>query len=172
MLLESGADCGVADANGQNALHACAVYLCSDKARLDSVILVDMLIRAGVSPAAADAHQQTPLHLFCGAALQKTQSLKEGLVLSAIDRLLQEAPAVDAVDARGFTPLHHGAARGYGQLVERLLKAGADRNRRDNLGRSASDFAVMGGFSEVANRLQDKPERVDIASLLNRKDQA
>lgn len=172
LLLESGADCGVADANGQNALHACAVYLCSDKARLDSVILVDMLIRAGVSPAAADAHQQTPLHLFCGAALQKTQTLKEGLVLSAIDRLLQEAPAVDAVDARGFTPLHHGAARGYGQLVERLLKAGADRNRRDNLGRSASDFAVMGGFSEVANRLQDKPERVDIASLLNRKDQA
>ena len=53
-----------------------------------------------------------------------------------------------------------------------MLQAGADKNRRDNLGRSAYDFAVMGGFSEVANRLQDKPERVDIASLLNRKDQA
>jgi hypothetical protein len=171
-LLESGADGAAADANGQNALHASAVFLSSDKARLDAVILVDMLIRAGVSATAADVHQQTPLHLFCGAALQKTQTLKEGLVLSAIDRLLQESPGIDAVDARGFTALHHCAARGYGQLVDRLLQAGADKHRRDNLGRSASDFAVMGGFSEVANRLQDKPERVDIASLLNKKDQA
>ena len=85
---------------------------------------------------------------------------------------MQEPISIDCVDARGFTPLHHASARGFGQLIERLLKAGADKNRRDNLGRSAYDFAVMGGFSEVANRLQDKPERVDIASLLIKKDQA
>lgn len=172
LLLEQGAEVSAVDGNGQNALHAGAVFLGSDKARLDAVMLVDMLIRAGVSATAMDAHQQTPLHLLCGAALQKGQALKEGLVLSAIDRLLQESPDIDAVDARGFSALHHAAARGYGQLTERLLQAGADKNRRDNLGRSAYDFAVMGGFSEVANRLQDKPERVDIASLLNRKDQA
>ncbi|MBP6534275.1 MAG: ankyrin repeat domain-containing protein [Arenimonas sp.] len=172
LLLECGADSAAVDANGQNALHASAVFLSSDKARLDAVILVDMLIRVGVSADAADIHQQTPLHLLCGAALQKGQALKEGLVLSAIDRLLRELPDIDAVDARGFSALHHCAARGYGQLVDCLLQAGADKHRRDNLGRSASDFAVMGGFSEVANRLQDRPERVDIASLLNKKDQA
>lgn len=172
LLLEHGAETAAVDGNGQNALHAVAVFMSSEKARLDAVILVDMLIRAGVSAVAVDAHQQAPLHLLCGAALQKGQALKEGLVLSAIERLLQESPAIDAVDARGFTALHHCAARGYGQLTERMLQAGADRSRRDNLGRSAYDFAVMGGFSEVANRLQDKPERVDIASLLNRKDQA
>ena len=53
-----------------------------------------------------------------------------------------------------------------------VLQVGAVKHRRDRGGRSASDFAVMGGFSEVANRLQDRPERVDIASLLNKKDQA
>lgn len=172
LLLEHGADRTSVDGNGQNALHACAGFLTSDKARLDAVIIVDMLLRAGVAINGLDSHEQTPLHLLCGAALQKSQTLKEGLVLSAVDRLLQESPTIDAVDSRGFTALHHCAARGYGQLVERLLAAGADKNRRDNLGRSAHDFAVMGGFSEVANRLQDKPERLDIASLLIKKDQA
>lgn len=171
LLLEYGAVSSAIDSHGQNALHACAGFLTSDKARLDAVIMVDMLLRVGVPLSECDNHEQTVLHLFCGAALQKTQSLKEGVVLSAVDRLLQESPSIDAVDSRGFTALHHCAARGYGQLVERLISSGADKNCRDNLGRSAYDFAVMGGFSEVANRLQDRPERVDIASLLTKKDQ-
>lgn len=172
LLLEFEAKIDALDLQGKNALHACAVYLSSEKARLDSVILVDVLIRAGVAYQDPDTLGLTPLHLLCGANLQKSQTLKEGLVLSALERLLQEPITVDCVDARGFTPLHHAAVRGYGQLIERLLRAGADKNRRDNLGRCAYDFAVMGGFSEVANRLQDKPERVDIASLLIKKDQA
>jgi ankyrin repeat protein len=170
LLLEYGADVTLVDMHGHNALHACAAFLSSEKARLDAVILVDVLVRAGVETDHADSLGLTPLHLLCGANLQKTQKLKEGLVLSALDRLLQEQLQVDAIDARGFTALHHVAARGYNQLIERLLIAGADRNRRDNLGRSAYDFAVMGGFTEVANRLQDKPDRVDIASLLVKKD--
>jgi ankyrin repeat protein len=171
MLLEYGADVQARDAQSQTALHAAAGFLVSEKAKLDSVLLIDILLRAGIPRDAADKHGQTVLHLLCGASLQKSQTLKEGLVLSALDRLLQESPAVDALDARGFTPLHHAAARGYGQLAARLLRASADRQLRDNLGRSAYDFAVMGGFSETANLLQDRPERVDIASLLIKKDQ-
>lgn len=171
LLLEHGADIGAVDGQGQNALHACCGYLASERARLESVVLVDSLIRAGAAVDAVDKYGQTPMHLLCGAGLQKGQTLKEDLALSALDRLLQASPAVDAPDARGFTPLHHAAARGYGRLVGRLLAAGADRSRRDNLGRSAYDFAVMGGFSETANLLQDRPERVDIASLLVKKDQ-
>jgi hypothetical protein len=171
MLLEYGADIQARDAQAQTALHAAAGFLTSEKAKLDSVLLIDSLLRADIPTDAADKHGQTALHLLCGASLQKSQTLKEGLVLSALDRLLQEAPAIDALDARGFTPLHHAAARGYSQLASRLLRAGADRQLRDNLGRSAYDFAVMGGFSETANLLQDRPERVDIASLLIKKDQ-
>ncbi len=171
LLLEHGAAIDAADAQGQGALHACCGYLASERARLASVVLVDSLIRAGAAVDAADKYGQTPLHLLCGAGLQKGQALQEELVLSAFERLLQASPAVDALDARGFTPLHHAAARGYGRLAGRLLRAGADRSRRDNLGRSAYDFAVMGGFSETANLLQDRPERVDIASLLVKKDQ-
>ena len=170
LLLEYGADVSLMDMHGHNALHACAALLSSDKARLDAIILVDALVRAGVETDRADSLGLTPLHLLCGANLQKAQKLKEGLVLSAMDRLLQEPLQIDAIDARGFTALHHVAARGYGQLIEKLLLAGADKNRRDNLGRSAYDFAVMGGFTEVANRLQDKPERVEIANLLVKKD--
>lgn len=171
MLLEYGADVQARDAQSQTALHAASGFLVSEKAKLDSVLLIDSLLRAGTPTDGADKHGQTALHLLCGASLQKSQTLKEGLVLSALERLLQETPAIDALDARGFTPLHHAAARGYSQLAGRLLRAGADRQLRDNLGRSAYDFAVMGGFSETANLLQDRPERVDIASLLIKKDQ-
>jgi ankyrin repeat protein len=170
LLLEYGAECSAIDSQGQNALHACAGFLTSEKARIDAVIMVDMLLRAGVSATTIDSHEQTALHLFCGAALQKTQTFSEVLALSAVDRLLQESLFIDAVDSRGFTALHHCAARGYGRLAERLISSGADKNCKDNLGRSAYDFAVMGGFSEVANRLQDRPERVDIASMLTKKD--
>ena len=134
--------------------------------------VIDTLFRAGSDVASADKFGQTAMHLLCGAGLQKGQALKEGLVLLALDRLFQESPQIDALDARGFTALHHAAARGYSQLVVRLLRAGADKNLRDNLGRSAYDFAVMGGFTETADLLQDKPERIDIASLLVKKDQA
>lgn len=170
-LLEHGAAIAATDSQEQTALHAAAAYLASDASRLDAVILIDTLIRAGADVAAADKFGQTVMHLLCGAGLQKGQALKEGLILSALDRVFQEAPAVDALDARGFTALHHAAARGYSQLALRLLRTGADKNLRDNLGRSAYDFAVMGGFSETADLLQDKPERIDIASLLVRKDQ-
>lgn len=170
-LLECGAVITAVDSQEQTALHAASAYLASDAARLDSVILVDTLLRAGAAAAAADKFGQTAMHLLCGAGLQKGQALKEALVLSALDRLLQERSPVDALDARGFTALHHAAARGYGQLASRLLRAGADRNLRDNLGRSAYDFAVMGGFSATADLLQDRPERIDIADLLIRKDQ-
>lgn len=170
LLIEHGADIAAADGQGQSALHACCAYLASARARLEAVVLVDSLLRAGAEADTSDKHGQTPMHLLCGAGLQKGQGLKEDLVLSALERLLQASPSVDALDARGFTPLHHAAARGYGRLVGRLLAAGADRNRRDNLGRSAYDFAVMGGFAETANLLQDRPEHVDIASLLVRKD--
>jgi ankyrin repeat protein len=104
--------------------------------------------------------------------LQKQQSLKEPVVLAAIDRLLQETPLIDALDSRGFTAMHHAAARGYGQICQRLLRAGANRGLRDNLGRSAYDFAVMGGFAETVDVLQERPERIEIASLLVKKDQA
>lgn len=171
MLLEYGADVQARDGQLQTALHSAAVFLTSEKAKLDSVLLIDSLLRAEIATDAADKHGQTALHLLCGAGLQKSQTMKEALVLSALDRLLQNSPLVDALDARGFTPLHHAAARGYSQLAARLLRAGADRQLRDNLGRSAYDFAVMGGFSDTANLLQDRPERVDIASLLIKKDQ-
>ena len=171
-LLECGADIAACDTQEQTALHAAAAFLISDAARLDSVVLIDTLFRAGSDVASADKFGQTVMHLLCGAGLQKGQALKEGLVLSALDRVFQESPQIDALDARGFTALHHAAARGYSQLAVRLLRAGADKNLRDNLGRSAYDFAVMGGFAETADLLQDKPERIDIASLLVRKDQA
>lgn len=172
ILLAHAVDCQALDGQQQNALHAAAGFLSSENARIDAVVMIDSLLRAEIRLDAVDKHGQTPLHILCGAGLQKQQSLNEPVVLTAIDRLLQEAPLIDALDSRGFTALHHAAARGYSQICQRLLRAGASRSLRDNLGRSAFDFAVMGGFTETANVLQERPERIDIASLLVKKDQA
>lgn len=171
LLLENGADVAATDAQGQSALHAAAMFLASGNARIESVVLVDSLMRAGAALEAPDKYGQLPMHLLCGAGLQKNQTLNQDIVLPALDRLLQVAPEIDALDARAFTALHHAAARGYASLCQRLLRAGAQRSLRDNLGRSAFDFAVMGGFSETADLLQEKPERINTASLLIKKDQ-
>lgn len=172
MLLAHGCNIGAQDMQQQQVLHSACAFMSSENARLEAVVMIDSLLRAGAQWQVADKHGQTPLHILCGASLQKNQNLKEDVVLSALDRVLQESPQIDALDSRGFTALHHAAARGYSQICQRLLRAGAERSLRDNLGRSAYDFAVMGGFSETANLLQERPDRIDIASLLIKKDQA
>lgn len=42
---------------------------------------------------------------------------------------------------KGDTPLHEAAKRGFPDIVSALLKAGADRDARNNQGESASDIA-------------------------------
>jgi ankyrin repeat protein len=74
--------------------------------------------------------------------------------MSVFLRVLQNDPAsIHLLDGRG-TALHEAARAGQKQVVEILLKAGADRTVRDGDGKTPLDLAVASGHAGVAELLR------------------
>ncbi|MCC4627205.1 ankyrin repeat domain-containing protein, partial [Xanthomonas campestris pv. nigromaculans] len=71
-----------------------------------------------------------------------------------VERLLDEDVSLDVADQRGFGPLHLAALHGLPLLVQRLLRAGADADRRDALNRTPREIAIMRGFIDVAGQFE------------------
>jgi ankyrin repeat protein len=61
---------------------------------------------------------------------------------------------VTATDDARRTPLHRAAEGGHGDVVEALLKAGADVNATDLQGRTPTGLAVQAGHDDVADLLR------------------
>lgn len=152
-LLTAGADIHATDAQGLAALHCAALYGfgCRDRARL--LALLDTLLLAGAEPDAAGAGAVTPVLLLLGARAEPGSSCDEGVVLAALEQLIDEGVGLDAQDPRGFGPLHLACLHGLLQVARRLLRAGADPDLRDALNRSPREIAVMRGFVDVAAEL-------------------
>ena len=70
---------------------------------------------------------------------------------AAIDTILEQGADVNSVDSKGWSPLHWAiaTARDTTSIVKNLLKAGADKNLKDVLGRTALDLA------RVFNKVED-----------------
>jgi RNA polymerase sigma factor (sigma-70 family) len=72
---------------------------------------------------------------------------------AAAARLLVRGADPDASSYRRVTPLHVAAIRGISGIVPLLLAHGADPSRRDASGRTAADWALQKGYSEIAAAL-------------------
>jgi RNA polymerase primary sigma factor len=79
-------------------------------------------------------------------------SVLSGAVQS-VELHLKRGEDVDAQDELGMTPLMLAASRGYGDVCQLLLSAGADRFARNRNGHTASDLARNKGFSALAEYL-------------------
>ncbi len=74
--------------------------------------------------------------------------------LSAVERLLDRHPELVRVqDSRGSTPLILAAYYNQGDIVDALLKKGADVNAKDGSGSTALMGACFKGYDEVARKL-------------------
>jgi ankyrin repeat protein len=76
----------------------------------------------------------------------------------AVDCLFDHGAQVNLIPA-GFdfagTPLHYAALGGHRDMVDRLLRYGADPNVRDTkIGKLAEDWADHGGYKELAEYLR------------------
>lgn len=149
-LLQAGANVHAGDAQGLTPLH-CAVlfgFTAREKPRL--LALLDTLLLAGAEPDAAAAGGVTPLLLLLGARAEPGTACDEDVLVTALERLLDEDVALDVQDPRGFGPLHLAALHGLLKVTRRLLRAGCNPDLRDTLNRSPREIAVMRGFVDVA----------------------
>jgi ankyrin repeat protein len=149
-LLTAGADVHACDAQGLAPLHCAALFGFTARERPRLVALLDTLLLAGAEPDQAAAGGVTPLLLLLGARAEPGTACDEDVVVAGLQRLLDEEVSLEARDPRGFGPLHLAALHGLLQVVQLLLRAGADPDLRDALNRSAREVAVMRGFVDVA----------------------
>ncbi|CAB0043965.1 unnamed protein product, partial [Trichogramma brassicae] len=96
----------------------------------DKKVVVELLLRRGPSPNLANAKGSTPLHIISNN--DDSQGLAE-LFFKICDDLGQTV-WVDARDKEGNTPLHEAFIHRNRQLVELLVKRGADLNIANNDG--------------------------------------
>ena len=117
-----------------------------DAARLGRDDMIPALLQAGADIAALDPKGYTPLILASYHGHQATTAL-----------LLQHGAPVDTQDhARGNTALMGVAFKGYTQIAELLLDAGADAHSKNFAGQTALMMAALFGHSAIVDLLVDR----------------
>ena len=142
-VIEHGADVDAADKYQRTALHIAA---CSNKAGA-----IDVLVEAGANIEARTVSGMTPLHATCFNVSREASLclLKHGATVNPQDDNLV-TPLTAVADMAG--------SQGAAEVVDALLRAGADETIADMFGNKAAD--MIGKDVEEADRLAEDVERV------------
>ncbi|KAK9904700.1 hypothetical protein WJX75_000777 [Coccomyxa subellipsoidea] len=133
-LLEAGAPLEAVDDEGRTPL-----LVALDRNRKEAI---EVLIAAGGKTDVADKKGRTALHLAVGCSSRM------------VEKLLGLTVTIDAADVEGRTALHYAAQKGVKATAMVLLKAGADVQAADKLGRRALDVAEEGAHMKLAEFLR------------------
>jgi ankyrin repeat protein len=123
--IEAGGDVNERDKDGRTPLH----HACIE----NDQTIVDLLLASKADVAPVDNDGWTPLHFAA-----------RNHHVEIVRTLLQSGSPVDVIDSHGNTPLFRAVfeSRGRGDTIEVLLRAGADKNRKNNHDMSPADLAA------------------------------
>ncbi len=129
-LLARNADPNIVDATGKAAMTYAAARGFAG--------IVRRLLDAGVDAKRSYGNELTALMWVAG----HEDGVGARAAIEVADLLLDHGAPIDAADNRGRTALMIAAELGHSEIVERLVRRGADRNMRDKSGKRAIDFAA------------------------------
>jgi ankyrin repeat protein len=137
LLLVNGANPNSQNIDGCTALHVAATK--------SNPAITKALLQKGADPNLEDEIGWTPFYF---AALE--DPTKENLNVLA---MLGETMELNQQDENGLTQLHIAASRGDTEVVDELLKAGANPNIATRTGLTAFSIAAQNGYSEIMKLL-------------------
>jgi ankyrin repeat protein len=111
--------------------------------------VVALLLARGADPAKASANAMKVMPLHAAAAARSVPIARTLIAAGA------PLDARQGSDETGFTPLMEAALNGQDELVELLLRHGANPDLRDAKEMSAADHARAGGYDALAQRLDE-----------------
>uniref|UniRef100_A0A3B5AQG3 Ankyrin repeat domain 61 n=1 Tax=Stegastes partitus TaxID=144197 RepID=A0A3B5AQG3_9TELE len=143
ILASYGANVNAVDSSGMTPLHMAAGILHKD--------IVASLIRQGadINMVCIIQSGNTPLHLAVIAlATKSTKTLEDGI--SCIIELLESGAEPNAVNKAGTTPLQDACSMGNEELVDLLLRYGANINKLSKAGENCL-FLFLNHLPNVRN---------------------
>ncbi|MHC4132803.1 MAG: ankyrin repeat domain-containing protein [Planctomycetota bacterium] len=173
VMLENGADINARTTKGLAPLHLAMRILYKQKSRK----FIEFLIENGADINIQDDYGWTPLHeaivrgnqlgvetLISKGADTKAQNFKGDNALhiaiqcasrDIIELLLQtQEVQIDAKNNEGWSPLHFAAWTGRGDVVEILIKNGAEVNIKNNFNHTPLRTANRNGKTEIVELLR------------------
>ncbi|CAB0034736.1 unnamed protein product [Trichogramma brassicae] len=131
--------------------------------------MVELLLRRGADPNAANADGSTPLHVICQS--DENSSLLRSFL--NVNDELEKTVQIDIRDNEGNRPLHlavRSTSDGYKETVELLLRRGADPDAANAVGstplhfickRDCDDDDLVEFFCEINEKINDRAVRID-----------
>jgi ankyrin repeat protein len=164
-LIEKGADVNTADQYGQTPL-----WNASGEANLEAMkLLISKGADVNKANLAAETVKNGPIELFQLTPLHQASGSNS---FEAVSLLLDHGAKVDALDARGMTPLLLAVAsdRVEPRVVKLLLDKGADPKIKSKAGESTLDWARKFNNPDVLKVLGLTPARAAAPILLKTAD--
>ena len=131
--------------------------------------VVELLIDSKASVTATDNELRTPLHYAARRGeLRIARMLIENLTIKVVNGVeVPEDPKaatsfVRSKDRDGVTALHDAAKGGFCDMIDMLIKYGADINSLDRHGQSALHYGAAGGHDYVVDILIDEGAQVNV----------
>ena len=130
--------------------------------------MIKALLAAGANPHLTTADGTTPLMVAAGMGRATFQpGLQRGrrsqTAEEAVNMLLDAGADINAVNEADFTAIHGAAFRGLNEVIEILVKRGADINARDFRGRTP--YRIAEG-SKQSFQFQAYPETAEFIKSL------
>mmetsp|Transcript_31754 Transcript_31754/g.100921 ORF Transcript_31754/g.100921 Transcript_31754/m.100921 type:complete len:576 (-) Transcript_31754:233-1960(-) len=146
-VLQDAEDVHAIDSRNWNALHCAVIY--------ENAGIVESLLERGAFIEGQTKFGWRALHLACYSG-----------TLEMVDALLRHSPKLDPqTKAHGDTPLIVAATRGFPLIAERLLRAGADKDLANAIGRTALHCVAQNGNVELCEILLEHGANMTIADF-------
>lgn len=110
---------------------------------------IELLLRLG-----ADANAVSRNQLRVRPLNSVLTQMPQDRALAIVHRLLYHRAEPNAAQVGGHTPLHQAASRGFAEVVDLLLAAGANPAARADNGATAVDLARVGRHEPVLERIR------------------